>query len=779
MPGSSIEIELTLGRNPLFSKLPEKERADISRLASQETVKAGTILAVQGRSDIDRVYIIEKGYLELYYDNKGQKLLSGTLEPGDIFGGICILMNGGVSPRTSRVQTDCKLVILNKKVFLDICDRHKGFREYFVDRFSQRMLNESYASILTTSQALHMLSGTIPFSFLPQKVLETVATEISLVKYSAQTVLFIQDRSTVDYLYILQKGSAERYFEERDQRILKAVLSEGDIIGGISILLNNGISVRTLRTTEETSFYILPRNRFKRLCEKYAAFSDYFTDTFGKRMLDRSYAAIVAQSLRPKEEELRVFNLDISGIYTKKIVTCEEDTSIRKAALEMSRKKCSSIFIKDKGGSVCGVVTDNDLRTKVIAAGHDTSNPVTDIMSTPLAVIQDRATVFEALMAMMQKGIKHLAVENAAEKVVGVITNQDLLKVQGQSPLILIKEINEAKSVAEIVNKHEKLPKMIQGLINVGAKGDNVTRLITTLSDAILKKVIQLTLEESDPPPVKFVFMVLGSEGRKEQTLKTDQDNAIIFEDVPAEKLKAVKAYFLELGEKICRRLDRAGYAFCEGGIMAKNPEWCLSLSEWQQRFMTWIHAPEPEALLRSSIFFDFRGGYGEMGLIEELRSFLFKSLKGWPGFFRHLSENAIYFKPPIGFFRNFVVESKGEHKDAFDIKRAMMPIVDFARIYALKNRIEETNTLARLRLLYQTKTLKWSEFHEIEQAYSFLMQLRFVRQISAIIDEKRPPDNYVKPKKLSRIEQTLLKEIFNRIEKIQTKLDFDFIGMP
>lgn len=779
MPGSSIEIELTLGRNPPFSKLPEKERADISRLASQETVKTGTILAVQGRSDIDRVYIIEKGYLELYYDNKGQKLLSRTLKPGDIFGGICILMNGGVSARTTRAQTDCKLVILDKKVFLDICDRYKGFREYFVDRFSERILNESYASILTAGQALNMLSGIIPFSFLPEEALEAVAAEISLVKYSAETVLFIQDRSTVDYLYILQKGAAERYYEEKNRQILKAVLSEGDLYGGISMLLNNGISVRTLRTMEKTSFYILPRKRFKQLCEKYAAFSDYFTDTFGKRMLDRSYAAIVAQSLRPKDEDLRVFNLDISGLYTKEILNCDGDISIRKAAVEMSRRKCSSIFVKDKSGSICGVVTDNDLRSKVIAAGYDTSRPVKDIMSTPLVVIQERATVFEALMAMMQKGIKHLAVENAAEKVVGVITSQDLLKVQGQSPLILIKEINDAKSVAEIVDKHEKLPRMIQSLINAGAKGDNVTRLITTLSDAILKKVIHFTLEESDPPPVKFVFMVLGSEGRKEQTLKTDQDNAIIFEDVPAEKLKAVKAYFLQLGEKICRRLDRAGYAFCKGGIMAKNPEWCLSLSGWQNKFKEWIHAPEPETLLHSSIFFDFRGGYGEMGLIDELRSFLFGSLSGWPGFFRHLSENAIYFKPPIGFFRNFVVESKGEHKNAFDIKRAMMPIVDFARIYALKNRIDETNTLERLRLLYQARTLKWSELHDLEQAYSFLMQLRFVRQISAIIDEKRPPDNYIKPKKLSPIEQTLLKEIFKRIEKFQAKLDFDFIGRP
>ncbi len=779
MPASNIEIELILGRNALFSELPEKELADISCQATLENIREGTVLSTQGRSSIDRVCVIEKGLLELYFDNKGEKLISASLEPGDIFGGISILMNGGISARTSQAQTDCRLVVLPKDLFLEICGRRKAFRQYFVDKFSERMMNEAYASILTTSQALNMLAETIPFSFLPEEILENVAAEIALVKYSADTVIFIQDRSTVDFLYILQNGAAERYFEQKGQEILKAVLSEGDIFGGISMLLNNNISVRTLRTTEETSFYILPQERFRQLCKTYDVFSEYFTDTFGKRMLDRSYAAIIAKSLRPKEEDLQVFNLDISGVYTENIVTCNVDTSIREAAVQMSSKRCSSIFIEDKPGKVCGLVTDNDLRTKVIAAGVDTHHPVAEIMSTPLAAVSSGATVFESLMTMMEKGIKHLAVTDSSENVIGIITNQDLLQLQGQSPLILIREIKEAQSIDAVINQHAKLPRMIQGLINAGAKADNVTRLITTLSDAILNKVVAFTLAESDPPPVKFVFMILGSEGRKEQTLKTDQDNAIIFEDVPPEKLDATRAYFLELGKKICRRLDQAGYDYCEGGIMAQNPEWCLMLSEWQAKFKEWIHAPEPEALLRSSIFFDFRGGYGETALIDELRDYLFDSLSGWPGFFRHLSENAIYFKPPIGFFRNFVVESKGKHKDAFDIKRAMMPIVDLARIYALKNGVEETNTLERLQLLYHAKVLKWAEYNDLEQAYSFMLQMRFVRQITAIIDENRPPDNYVKPKKLSPIEQTMLKEIFKRVEKFQTKLEFDFVGMP
>jgi CBS domain-containing protein len=201
-------------------------------------------------------------------------------------------------------------------------------------------------------------------------------------------------------------------------------------------------------------------------------------------------------------------------------------------------------------------------------------------------------------------------------------------------------------------------------------------------------------------------------------------------------------------------------------------------LSTWKAYFSAWIHAAEPEDLLQASIFFDFRHGYGATALIDALRRHLFDSLEGWSGFFRHLTENALHFKPPIGFFRNFVVESKGEHRSTLDIKSAMTPIVDFARIYALKHKIEETNTLERLNHLQLKKVIAATEYEELEKAYGFLMQLRFVRQVTAVIDEKTAPDNYINPKKLTSIEQKMLKEIFKRIEKFQTKLEFEFTGL-
>jgi CBS domain-containing protein len=591
-------------------------------------------------------------------------------------------------------------------------------------------------------------------------------------------VLFIQGQSKLEYLYIIKKGAAERYFEENDEKTLRGMLGEGDMYGGISMLLNKSIAIRTLRLTEDSYFYILSKEIFLDICQKYDAFSDYFTDTFGKRMLDRSYAEIIAGNFRPMEVETEFFSQPVDTIVNRELVYCDHDMPIQAAAAVMSQHNSSSIFIRAADGDFVGIVTDHDLRNKVTATGYDILKPVSDIMTSPLVSVPSRALIFESMMTMMQKNIKHLAITDSNDKVAGVIANRDLLVAQGQSPFFVAREIAQARFVNQIVQAYHQIPQLVQALIHTGAKAQNVSRFLTTVSDAILQKLISFAIDEMGPPPARFVFMILGSEGRKEQTLKTDQDNAIIIEDLPAKAAEEAMSYFQSFSEKVCGWLDDVGYDFCKGGVMAKNHKWCQPLKVWKKYFAGWIHTASPEALLQASIFFDFRGGYGDTDLIDELREYLFKSLVGWPGFFRHLAENAMFFTPPIGFFRNFLVESKGEHRDSFDIKAAMQPVVDYARIYALKSRVAETNTLGRLHELYEQNELSSQQYQELDAVYSYLMQQRFVRQVRASIEENGKPDNYINPKKLSRIEQTTLKEIFKRIETFQAKLSFDFTGL-
>jgi len=735
-------------------------------------------LAVQDKTHIDSISVVIRGQLSLYDERSGKKQLTGYIKEGEVFGGITILLNGGISLRTVETDNDTECYAIPSDLFQDLCARNKAFYEYFLENFSKHIFDESLSSIIESGQTKLFIADIPPFNFLPEAEIDAVVKNFSVVHYPRGTVPFVQGRSRVGYFYILQKGSAERYYEENQQKTMRGMLSEGDTYGGISMLLNDGISVRTLQVIEESYFYVLPKQYFLDLCNRFEAFTEYFTDTFGRRMLDRSYASIIAKTLKPKEEALQVFNQPVESITSKKVITSPPSLTIQQAAESMRREKTSFLLVAPDQGKPIGIVTERDLAHKVIAAGFDISRSVGNIMSSPLQTIPRNAMVFEALMKMMDEDIRHLAVVDNADNVIGVVSNREFINAQGQSPLFLLREIIEADSMADIIDKQSQLPKLIHNLITNGANARNVTRFITTVSDAILSKIMGFTIKELGPPPVAFVFMTLGSEGRSEQTLKTDQDNAIIYADPAEDTAQAVAEYFLKFGEKACDRLDQAGYAYCQGGVMAKNPKWCQPLSVWKEYFSNWIHAGEAEDLLAASIFFDFRHGFGESKLIEALRRHLFGSLKGWSGFFRNMTENALHFKPPIGFFRNFVVESKGEHRNAFDIKRAIMPIIDFARIFALNNRIEETNTLDRLYQLWMKKVLTRQEYEELDKAYSFLMQLRFVRQVTAVIVEKTQPDNYINPKKLTAIEQTMLKEIFRRTEKFQAKLNFDFIGI-
>ena len=774
----SEESYLFLSKIQPFSALPKKEIQRLAELMVEKSYPGGHTLYQQGKSEVGEILIVKSGILELYFNKLGEKMLIGLIGPGEIFGGISTFVNEGFAVRTVQTKGNSVLYALPKSLFLELSNEYKQIKPFFVDRFAKSMKDETYASVITYTQNVSFLSRYEPFSFLDEDVLNNLALELSVMNYPKDSVLFIQGRSRVEQVYIIQKGAAERYFEENEHKTLRGVMGEGDIYGGISLLLNNGLSTHTVRVMENTCFYILPKNVFLSVCHQVPVFLDYFTDTFGRRMLDRSYAAVVAKTIQQKDSAMQFFEQPVANIYNQNVVSCDPETSIRQAAAEMTEQKVSSIFIRDKKGNLVGVVTDNDLRSRVIAPGLDIGRSVSEIMTTPLRSIPSQALAQEALLAMMQMKIKHLAVTDANNKVIGVVTNRDILDAQGQSPFFLIREISNAGSVEEIKQKLAQLPLSVHSLIRSGAKAKNVTRLITSVSDAVYDKLIGFALKEAGPPPNKFVFMIFGSDGRKEQTLKTDQDNAIMYENPPDGLEDEYHEYYLKLGDKVCTWLDYVGYEFCKGEVMAKNPQWCQSVDIWKEYFATWISTGRPEALLKASIFFDFRLGYGEQGLIDDLREMLFSSLVGWAGFFRNLTENALHFKPPLGFFRNFVVESKGEHRNSFNIKSAMQPLVDLARIYALKNKVDETNTQDRLHQIYLKDGFTYKDYNELEQSYGFLMQLRLVRQVTAIIEEKREPNNYINPKKLSRIEQTTLKEIFQRIEKFQAALSLDFTGI-
>jgi CBS domain-containing protein len=612
-----------------------------------------------------------------------------------------------------------------------------------------------------------------PFDTLPDHELESLAGSLSLSHQYKDMTLFVQGTTVLDYVHIVQDGHLEQYIKEGDKKLLRSFHSEGDIYGGLSVLFNNGISIRTVTTLEDSTLYRLPKDLFLDVCARYPDFTRFFSESFQRNMLQQPYVAFIAKSSRQDRTDRQAgfLNQSLTNVFSRHIVSCSESDTVREAAQRMTEHKRSSIVVLNDGGGYSGLLTDHDIREKVVAAGRSLDTTAAEILSTPLVSLPADSRIFEAILLMMQRGIKHLAITGPSEEILGIATEEDLLLTQGRSPVFLMHELQNAESIGEIASRYRQLPGLVRSLLDSGAKAEHLNRVITAVSDAILSRVLDFALAQTGPPPARFAFMLLGSEGRREQTLKTDQDNAIVFEDVPEAQKEATQSFFLRLGKIVSDWLNDIGFVYCDFDIMASNPDWCQPLSTWKEYFGRWIRAAEPENLLQASIFFDFRCGYGDCELIEELNEHLFSSLGGWKGFFRHLAENALHFKPPLDFFGNFVLQTKGEQKNTLDIKTPMRLIVDFARIMALKNRIPQTNTLERLREMQRSGALEREDAQELEHAYAYQMQVRLSHQAALIHEEQRPPDNFIHPKRLTHIERQSLKEAFKRIRMAQGKM--------
>jgi CBS domain-containing protein len=453
------------------------------------------------------------------------------------------------------------------------------------------------------------------------------------------------------------------------------------------------------------------------------------------------------------------------------------DTPIAEAAALMARNDFSAITVTAAGGETIGIVTDHDLRERVVATGLDTRIPVFHVMSSPVVSITDGAPIYEAFLLMREKNTRHLAVRDSGDRIIGIVRNKEIVRLDRYSPVVLTREIQGAATLADLARCHERLSPLVGSLVDSGALPHNICRIVTAVSDAVAQRVLAMALEELGPAPARFAFVALGSEGREEQTLATDQDNAIVYEDPPEDRAGEVAHYFQALGDHVCRALDRVGYAFCAGEMMARNPRWNRPLSDWKRQFTGWIREPAGQELLQFNIFFDFRCLHGDTALTGELRAHIESVLRNEPAFFLHLAGQILNYRAPIGLFGQIVTGgAAGGAPRTFDVKEAMLPIVSFARLYALQHGIRETNTLDRLNQLRLRGVLREDSHRAIEQAYGHLMRLRYQHQVELLRSDRRP-DNAIEPKRLTQIEVGMLKQALAEIVLIQKKVSFDVRG--
>ncbi|MBM4370044.1 MAG: cache domain-containing protein [Deltaproteobacteria bacterium] len=453
---------------------------------------------------------------------------------------------------------------------------------------------------------------------------------------------------------------------------------------------------------------------------------------------------------------------------------CGMGEPVEAVAARMVREHCSAMVVTGEAGAVIGIVSDHDFLERVLVAKLDPRRPIHEIMSAPVISVSQRALVYEAVLRMQEHGIRHLAVRDDADRIVSLLRARDLVRFDRYSAAVLTDQLRKAQSVDELAFGQRRLPVLVKGLIDSGMNTRSVTRITTTVSDTIVERLIHLATRDLGPAPVPFAFLALGSEGRGEQTLVTDQDNAIVYADGGAADAAAHKAWFLELGTRVCDGLNAAGYAWCRGGLMAKNPQWTQPLSVWKRTFVDWVATVGPQELIEINKFFDFRGVQGDPDLVAELRGHVEQVIRADASFFKYFAQNALLQKPPVGVFGQVQAGSGRTRPGTIDLKFIQMLIVSFARLYALKHELRETNTVDRLVRLHELGVTSTVQHREIAQAYDFLMRLRLAHQARAL-SEDAPPDNDLDPRALTVIEQKMFKQILQQIVGMQAKITHDF----
>lgn len=473
-----------------------------------------------------------------------------------------------------------------------------------------------------------------------------------------------------------------------------------------------------------------------------------------------------------------VFFLDrpVGDICSRTLLQIPGSDSLETAAAAMKQHNAPVVAVQDDAGGIAGLVSRETALRHLAGCRQPGSMTIGALVREVPGKVQEKALAYEAFVRMQEHDFDPIEVVDQNGNLTGVVTERDVLMLQSYSPTLMQLEIEGAGSADELIRINKRLPELIRILIRTGLKASHVNRIITQNTQAIVRKAIEFAFDRHGPAPCEFDFMVLGSEGRFEQTLKTDQDNAIIYRDPPPEQAEPARTYFLTLGNEVCTILNQVGYAWCDGGIMARNPQWNQPLSEWKKTFAGWMTTLEAEDLLMARIFFDFRTGSGRGELVRQLQDSLNDMIETHPRFFYLLARNGLLYEPPLTRFGGFVLSESPDNRSGIDIKSAMTLIVDFARTYALKHHIWLTNTPDRLDALAAAGVLPADSVREMIQAFDYLMQIRIEHQVRAL-ELLKPPDNIIEPDSVTSVEQKILKEIFSDIRHYQSKLSYDFTG--
>ncbi|MDT7827381.1 DUF294 nucleotidyltransferase-like domain-containing protein [Pricia sp. S334] len=615
-----------------------------------------------------------------------------------------------------------------------------------------------------------------PFSEMDLQDLEKLSQKVSILYKTKESTVFEEDAPPHKQFYVVHKGAV--VLRKKSQRDVIDLCDEGDIFGLRPLMANENYMLGA-QAYEESILYAIPIAEFRPYTQKYDGVASFLMESFAsntRNPYSTDYKGILLGESPALKPQIDKGLLDLQHVhYSKKLVTSPETTSIKSIAVAMTQKKVGAMLIL-KDGLPVGIITDRDIRNKIATGAYPITAKAKDIMSAPIITYPKRMTIAQAQMAMMKNGISHLCLTEdgtANTPAVGMLSKHDIMLEIGNNPAVLMKAIKRAENFKTIKTIRRNVTGLLKGYLDQNIPLTLTSKIISELNDACIKQVIAITLkEQKDPPPVEFAWLALGSQGRSEQLLHTDQDNALIFEDVPQGELSRTRTYFLKLSKTINKGLNTIGYEYCPAEMMASNPEWCLSFSEWKDRVSYWITNPGPEEVLLTSIFFDYSLSFGEGRLVDELTAHIFGNTEKYPIFFTHLASGALQNPSPTGFFRSFLVEEDGAHKDFFDLKRrALMPMVDAARVLALSHNIKSiNNTAERFERLAELEPNNEEQFLACSYATKALLKFR-TKQGLLHNDSGR----FIALDTLRKEEKMKLKRTFKTIKELQELIKLRF----
>lgn len=593
-----------------------------------------------------------------------------------------------------------------------------------------------------------------PFDLLPAGVVETLLDRTSQVEIAAGHT--IHDIGVeLDYLFVVRNGAVDVVSPEG---VVVEHRSMGEGVGARGLIRHEPTANRAV-AHRDTSLLRIPRALFLELVQAHAAFAAFYERL--KAVGSRRPAAVM---LEPGEA---IISSPLSEVMTADPIGVAPDATIREAA-EIMRERNISCVLVEVDGRLDGILTTNDLARRVVAQGLDADLPVRAVMTPEPAALSPDTLLFDAMLLMSERAIGHLPVVEKG-RAVGIVTRTNMIRRQSISSVFMIGDIAKRERLDQLGEVTAQLPQLLAQLVGAGVTPRRVGQIITSVADALTRRLLQLGEAQLGTPPVPYLWLACGSQGRHEQTGVSDQDNCLILHDDYDEAEHGT--YFEQLARFVSDGLDACGYYYCPGEMMATNAKWRQPLRVWRGYFQKWIKKPDPMAQMLSSVMFDLRGISGDVSLHEGLQRETLEAARKNSIFRAHLIANSLGHQPPLSLLRGFALIRTGEHKNTVDLKlNGVVPIVDLARVYALDAALEEVNTRDRLVAARAAGSLSQSGADDLVDAYDMIARARLEHQAKQIRHGTKP-DNFLAPSSLSALERGHLKDAFGVVKALQSTL--------